>query len=186
MLANSDKHIFISHSARDLQLVEWFRRRFDGTGVEPRFMEYLSWRKREKPNWSWIKSEIEKSTALMLILSRNIVNREHTQNWVAYEIGVAAANNKYVVVFRDSEAKEEVNFPVPYFNEYWSVPIIELGEWRTVNVAWWVRDVIQGQRTKPNVTCPNCLLAYFYRPAVGEIQCPCCSHLAATFEEAGE
>ena len=88
MLANSDKHIFISHSARYLQLVEWFRRRFDGTGVEPRFMEYLSWRKREKPNWSWIKSEIEKSTALMLILSRNIVNREHTQNWVAYEIGV--------------------------------------------------------------------------------------------------
>ncbi len=74
-------------------------------------------------------------------------------------------------VFRDSEAKEEVNFPVPYFNEYWSVPIIELGEWRTVSSVWSVRNVIQGQRMKPNVTCPNCLLAYFYRPDVGEIQC---------------
>ena len=95
----------------------------------------------------------------------------HQKKWVAYEIGVAAANNKYVFVFRDSEAKEEVNFPVPYFNEYWSVPIIELGEWRTVSSVWSVRNVIQGQRMKPNVTCPNCLLAYFYRPDVGEIQC---------------
>ena len=106
-------------------------------------------------------------TTSMILVRCNL----HQKKWVAYEIGVAAANNKYVFVFRDSEAKEEVNFPVPYFNEYWSVPIIELGEWRTVSSVWSVRNVIQGQRMKPNVTCPNCLLAYFYRPDVGEIQC---------------
>jgi hypothetical protein len=194
--ANDDgkenKQIFISHSSRDKKFRVWLTRLFAGintqnsraginTRVKPVFMEYEEW-KRTEANWQWIKSEIEKSEALVLVLTRNIVNKEHTQNWVAYEIGVAATINKDVVVLRDRGGKA-VNFPVPYFNEYYLVPIIQRGKWKAVNANIIMNDIIHGKRRDPNVTCPYCSLEYFYSPAIRNFECPCCGHVLSFPEE---
>jgi hypothetical protein len=76
--------IFISHSAKDEEISSFFIRKFGNTSVKPALMEYEKW-----PNWKWIKDEIQKSSAL-LILIKDLVRNEYTQNRAAFEIGVTA------------------------------------------------------------------------------------------------
>ena len=115
------KTIFISHSADDLAINQFFRDAFDDTYVKPVMMENEKWSRKEEPNWKWIRKEIKKSTALFVILTKSVVSKVQTQNWIAFEIGVAATAipQKPVYVFRE----EEVNFPVPYLNHYFPTRI---------------------------------------------------------------
>jgi hypothetical protein len=76
--------IFISHSAKDNEISDFFIRKFDDTDVKPVLMDYEKWSRNDRPNWMWIKDEIQKSSALFLILTKNIVKNEYTQNWVAF------------------------------------------------------------------------------------------------------
>jgi hypothetical protein len=97
--------IFISHSAKDNEISDFFIRKFDDTDVKPVLMDYEKWSRNDRPNWMWIKDEIQKSSALFLILTKNIVKNEYTQNWVAFEIGVAATSNlihQYPFLFLES------------------------------------------------------------------------------------
>jgi hypothetical protein len=84
-------------------------------------MEYEKWSRNGNPNWRWIKDEIQKSRALFLILAKNIVKKEYTQNWVAFEIGVASTCNPPIPVFVFKE--ENIDFPVPYLNHYFDQPL---------------------------------------------------------------
>jgi hypothetical protein len=113
--------IFISHSAKDKKVVEYFVNKFADTGVKPVLMEYEKWSRESKPNWKWIKDEIQKSKILFLILTLNLVKTEYTQNWVAFEVGVASTNNLPVFVFKE----EKVDFPVPYLTHCFDVPFSE-------------------------------------------------------------
>ncbi|MFL6315580.1 MAG: hypothetical protein ACJ73C_02425, partial [Nitrososphaeraceae archaeon] len=72
-------------------------------------MEYEKWSRNDRPNWMLIKDEIQKSSALFLILTKNIVKNEYTQNWVAFEIGMAATSNAPIpnFVFRE----QNIDFP---------------------------------------------------------------------------
>lgn len=108
--------IFISHSSNDHEIVDYLIDKFDDTGIKPIRMEYEKWSRKGKPNWIWIKDEIQKSKALFLILTKNIVKKEFTENWVAFEIGVASVCDPQlpVLVFRE----EDVDFPVPFLNHY--------------------------------------------------------------------
>jgi hypothetical protein len=65
--------IFISHSAKDNEISDFFIRKFDDTDVKPVLMEYEKWSRNDRPNWMWIKDEIQKSSMLFLILTKNIV-----------------------------------------------------------------------------------------------------------------
>jgi hypothetical protein len=47
----------------------------------------------QKPHWEQIKDAIQESDAILLILTGGIIRRQHTQNWVAFEVGVAAGCN---------------------------------------------------------------------------------------------
>lgn len=44
-----------------------------GGGIKPVLMEYEKWSREGRPNWMWIKDGIQKSKALFLILTKNIV-----------------------------------------------------------------------------------------------------------------
>jgi len=72
--------IFISHSAKDKEISGFFIRKFGDTSVRPVLMEYEKWSRNNTPNWKWIKDEIQKSSALFLLLTKNLVKNEYTQN----------------------------------------------------------------------------------------------------------
>ena len=78
-------------------------------------MEYEKW-----PNWKWIKDEIQKSSAL-LVLTKHLVKNEYTQNWVAFEIGVAATSHPAIPIFVFRE--HNIDFPAPYLNYYFDRPM---------------------------------------------------------------
>jgi hypothetical protein len=115
------KHIFISHSGKDREIVDAIVGSFNDTGVQPILVEDTAWRKEQEPNWLWIKNQIVNSQALFVILIKGLVAQEHTQNWVAFEIGLAAGCDppKPVCMI----ASEHVRFPVPYLNHYFPYSI---------------------------------------------------------------
>jgi hypothetical protein len=68
---------FNSHSKKDSERVDYFIDKFNDTGVKPVRMEYEKWSREHKANWMWIRDEIQKSKALFLILTKNIVEKRH-------------------------------------------------------------------------------------------------------------
>jgi hypothetical protein len=108
--------IFISHSADDMEIIRFFREAFDDTKVRPVTMEYEKWSRGNQPNWEWIAREIRRSRALFVILTKSVVSKVQTQNWISFEIGVAAGTipQRPVYVFKE----EDIKFPVPYLNHY--------------------------------------------------------------------
>ena len=75
------------------------------------------------PAWKRILDEINRSKALFLLVGKELVKAQavsesdwkYTQNWIAYEIGLACKSNIDVWVITDSI---DINFPVPYLNNY--------------------------------------------------------------------
>lgn len=79
--------------------------------------------------WLVIMEELDKSDALFLLIGKELVKAQtaadtsptarekwkHTQNWIAYEIGIASKKMMDVWVLCDDV---EINFPVPYLNNY--------------------------------------------------------------------
>lgn len=195
------KQIFISHSAKDAKAIKRFLSYFEDTDVKPVLMEYEKWSRNNKPNWLWIKEQIQQSEAVFVILTRNVTNRKPTQNWVAFEIGVAAtcAPPKPVVVFR---AQERISFPVPYLNHYFRYDITRLREYsrRYLNKKpasfesvivgllipmisifsdMLVTEIIKNPTRvfeDKQVNCINCKMTFHYWGAdESEFRCPCCN-----------
>lgn len=61
---------------------------------------------------------------IFLVLTENIIKNKYTQNWVAFEIGVASncSSSLPVFVFRE----ENIDFPVPYLTWYFDEPVTSL------------------------------------------------------------
>jgi hypothetical protein len=178
--------IFISHSSKDRQIVGYFVGKFDDTGVKPVLMEVEKWSISAKPNWLWIRDEIKKSRALFLLLTKNIIRKLHTQNWVAFEIGLASMCIPSIPVFVFRE--ENVNFPVPYLNHYFdektSLFMREFSE-TLLNVLIhtlyesFIDELIKnpsiGIAEDETIKCSKCLLRFHYWGANEKISCLCCS-----------
>lgn len=49
--------------------------------------------RHQEPNWLQIRRAIQESAAVLLIITQGITQRMHTQNWVAFEVGIAAGHN---------------------------------------------------------------------------------------------
>jgi len=81
------------------------------------------------PAWETIKKAIDVSSAMFLLVGKQLVKAQeasekdpktreewkHTQNWIAYEVGLACERGIDVWVCCD---KLKINFPVPYLNNY--------------------------------------------------------------------
>jgi hypothetical protein len=184
--------IFISHSAKDNEISDFFIRKFDDTDVKPVLMEYEKWSRNDRPNWMWIKDEIQKSSVLFLILTKNIVKNEYTQNWVAFEIGVAATSNPPIPIFVFRE--QNIDFPVPYLNYYFDQPLSNTRHLFSRDVSSTVLNAMF-HSLKENIVeeiiknknpstldlkflkCSNCLLEFDYFGIEEKLICPCCSNI---------
>jgi hypothetical protein len=122
------KHqIFVSHTKFDADFFNFL------DSAEARLGKIRLYRseyeKIRSPPWLTIREELNKSDALFLLVGKELVKAQtaadasrtarddwkHTQNWIAYEIGIASQKWMDVWVLCDDV---EINFPVPYLNNY--------------------------------------------------------------------
>jgi hypothetical protein len=178
--------IFISHSAKDKEISSFFIRKFGNTSV---VMEYEKW-----PNWKWIKDEIQKSSAL-LILIKDLVRNEYTQNRAAFEIGVTATSHPAIPIFVFRE--DNIDFPAPYLNYYFDRPMSNTNLVSQRDVSSTILNAISN-RLKEGILgdiienknlvvldrkllkCSNCLLEFAYFGREEKLICPCCSNIIVT------
>jgi len=112
--------IFESHSKLDEKTCNEFDIAAAREGVKIFRSEYET---ITPPAWETIKTEMERSRALFLLVGPELVKSQeqggddwkYTQNWIAYEVGLACALGIDVWVLCD---KVDINFPVPYLNNY--------------------------------------------------------------------
>jgi len=115
--------IFVSHTKFDADFFNFL------DSAEARLGKIRLYRseyeKIDSPPWLTIKKELDKSDALFLFIGKELVKAQaaadksptaredwkHTQNWIAYEIGIASEKFMDVWVLCDDV---EINFPVPY------------------------------------------------------------------------
>lgn len=118
--------IFISHSQHDKELVSFISTVFAGTKVKACFEEF------EKLATGVVTSakileDIDASSAVFLLLSRNVERIPHTRDWVVWESG--AAKMKPIWVFESLDEGQSVSIAVPHLNNY--VLFARTDEWRT-------------------------------------------------------
>ena len=117
--------IFISHTEKDVEFCDIFDRACARVGIRAFRSEF---EKIETPAWETIKGAMNKSRALFLLVGKELVraqessdpNWRYTQNWIAYEIGLACQRGIDVWVVCDGM---EINFPVPYLNNYLTISL---------------------------------------------------------------
>jgi hypothetical protein len=105
--------IFVSHSQKDKDILTYFDRVFARTGVKSVCMEF---EKMRSPEWQDIKENVEYSDAVFLLLGPNVQGSIHTQNWIAFEVGLSCAFGKEVWVFEQEDS--DVEFPIPYLTDF--------------------------------------------------------------------
>jgi len=112
--------VFESHTKLDVATCNKFDIAAAREGMKVFRSEYES---LEPPAWQTIMKEMKRSTALFLLVGPKLVTSQDraaadwkfTQNWIAYEVGLACAIGIDVWVLCDGV---EINFPVPYLNNY--------------------------------------------------------------------
>ena len=113
--------VFESHTKLDEETCNKFDIIAAREGMKVFRSEYES---IKPPAWSTIKKEMERSVALFLLVGPELVKSQEeavakewkfTQNWIAYEVGLACALGIDVWVLCDGV---KINFPVPYLNNY--------------------------------------------------------------------
>ncbi len=107
--------IFISHSARDTDLIDFFARLGARTQVRLVFEEL------EKiiaggVGSEQIRREIAASNAVFVLLSRHVQSIPHTRDWVVWESGVAS--NKDIWVFERASDYGAVSVVTPFLRHY--------------------------------------------------------------------
>jgi hypothetical protein len=113
--------IFISHSAKDTELVSFLSQAFASTQVKGVFEEFEAILKGPT-NAKRIANDIRQSNAVFVLLSSNVEQLKHTRDWVGWECGVAAATalqtNKDVWVLEPVADLEKLSIVVPHFRHY--------------------------------------------------------------------
>jgi len=158
--------VFLSHTKLDKAFCNRFDNICANVGME-RFRSEFAY--IEKPAWRTIKEELGKSSALFLLVGKELVQQQaspydpgwkFTQNWISHEVGIAHQRNIDVWVVCDSV---RINFPVPYFNNY--VPFGLEPLYGMENVEWVFRCYQRwpGQRFdftanqgRLHTSCPHC------------------------------
>ncbi len=107
--------IFISHSARDTALVDFFSR------IGARSKVRLVFEEIEKlvtgsVNAPKIRADIEASNAVFLLLSRHVQSIPHTRDWIVWESGVG--HNKDIWVFETLSDYEQISVVTPFLRHY--------------------------------------------------------------------
>lgn len=114
--------VFVSHSKYDVEMINFFTNITSKEGIKNYFMEWEDLNKKYpairisdiiKSDW------IEDINMVVVLLGPNLANppnMHYTQNWVTFEVGVAAGCNKPVLVLE--EINHITDFPIPYVTDY--------------------------------------------------------------------
>lgn len=116
--------IFVSHSKRDKDLVDFFSNAFAGTKVKAIFEEFETILTGEITPYK-VKQDIEYSNAVFVVLSQNVHDIPHTRDWVVWETGVA--KNKDIWVFEPYSQYGSISVVTPYLRHY--VIFCEAEDW---------------------------------------------------------
>ena len=136
------KQIFVSHSRHDKEIVASFDRVFARTGVKSLCTEFEA---IQSPKWMETKTGIEESETVFLLISQNITeNSFTTQNWIAFEVGLACALGKDIWVFEQIASK--IVFPIPYVTDYMRYESLEKRE-----VFDYIRTIVEGYSIKHRI-----------------------------------
>jgi hypothetical protein len=184
--------VFVSHTKLDYDFCSRFDVAASRVGVKV-FRSELE--EIKEPAWETIKEAMNKSCALFLLVGKelvaaqsksegNIEDREKwkfTQNWIAYEIGLACQLGLDVWVVCDHVT---LNFPVPYLNNYeiWGIRGIDKESLK------FFREVFEEYSLKKpyplhcyskdrTYKCAHCGAAFNLHsnlPKLMEIPCPTC------------
>lgn len=107
--------IFVSHSARDTALVDFFSR------IGARSKVRLVFEEIEKlvtgsVNSPTIRADIEASSAVFLLLSKHVQSIPHTRDWIVWESGVG--HNKDIWVFENHSDHGQISVVIPFLRHY--------------------------------------------------------------------
>lgn len=95
--------VFIAHSSQDAWFVNPIAENLRSINVDPYLAEL------DAPNpvslYDKLTGAIQRSTAVFLILTHNVVNRPETRDIVNWEAATAKAYNKPVYVFRERDVE---------------------------------------------------------------------------------
>jgi len=141
------------------------------------------------PAWKTIRDQMKRSSAMFLLVGKELVRMQerssydpetagswkYTQNWIAYEIGLACQRNIDVWVLCDDV---RINFPVPYFNHY--QPFAGDVHWLKQVLDIYAKEGFLPGPVNIYVVCPydQCKVEFFFwayhhaRPF--EVPCPQC------------
>jgi DNA-directed RNA polymerase subunit RPC12/RpoP len=113
--------IFVSHSAKDEELVSFLSRAFASTQVKGVFEEFEAILKGPA-NAARIANDIRQSNAVFVLLSNTVEQLKHTRDWVGWEGGAAAITaletNKDVWVLEPVTDMDKLSIVVPHFRHY--------------------------------------------------------------------
>lgn len=119
------KQVFVSHTKKDKEFCDAFDSVCARVGIKAfrsEFEEVLT------PAWKTIKDAMNRSVALFFLVGKELVNGQdrgnpkwrYTQNWIAYEMGLACQCEIDVWAICDDML---INFPMPYINDYLTVSL---------------------------------------------------------------
>ena len=113
--------IFVSHSSKDKDLVEFLSKAFASTQVKGIFEEFESICSGPA-DAQRIAGNIRQSAAVFVLMGPHLEKREHTRDWVAWESGLAAAaaleTNKDVWVLDPIIEDWSSSMVVPHLRHY--------------------------------------------------------------------
>ena len=122
---------FISHSREDMELVNRIYKALYQAGVEPKLAEFEELGEKGKLSAPQIKEMIMNSSWTLVFLTPKVTASVHTQNWVAYEVGVSHGLSRPVWIFED-EKRIVSEFPIPYLDYYFLYDPQNSQDWATI------------------------------------------------------
>ena len=178
--------LFMSHTKLDKDFCDRFDIMAARVGVKVFRSEF---EKIKPPAWKTIKRAMDNSSALFLLVGKKLVKAQrasekdiklreewkHTQNWIAYEIGLACERGIDVWVCCDDL---KINFPVPYLDnyaiygsrEFWRMILEEYSKGKSF-------PVVKGSITADRCIYKSCRATYNLHSRIyknGEVICPTC------------
>ena len=171
------KKVFISHSKDDPHL-DFFHKVFSGIATESIWMELEN---LTSPPYACIREKLNQCDAVFVLLSKHILSKPHTANWVSFEIGLAAnrqvstmlTRKKGLDVYVFEPLSERIDFAVPYCTYY--MPYYDRG----IDEIQYIKELIRDaplHRKGFKVQCPHydCRLEFKLLTNVEVLACPSC------------
>jgi len=177
--------VFVTHSQYDKKEINFFTNIAARSGFRVYLMEwedldgkYSAERIRDiiKSNWT------ENVKIVVVLLGENVLNppsQTYTQNWITFEVGIAADSKKPVWVLENKD--NPIDYPIPFVSDYYQYELDKVDDLQSIG------DIIQYQMSNPpeynqiykkvTETCPNkdCNAEFrIWNRYYDDLDCPVC------------